>query len=406
VQPITTVLSYGQSLSVGNQVGTIEALTTVQSHGNMMIAGGLRQQYDGVAYAPTSLVPLVEQVSPAYPAVFGETPVGGMTDMLSKLILAEDGAAAYAAHKFAGSAPGHGSTAIAGLVKGTAPWGRMTERLFNVSDLAWRGGSAASVGCMTWLQGETDYLLGTVRATYAAALAQMAAAFADTCQRCNPQTTAPFVIVGQIASHLYAPTATPSIALAQLDAITAAPTLLALGPPLYLLDYVNDWHPTAQSFRWLGGYFGLVAKRWIFDNDRTFSAAVRITAAVRNGDGIDVTTDAEGQLTIDTTWVTALADGNYGVQVVDSGGSPVVVTGVTVVGTNGLRVACLAGGGAGSKVRTGWAGTAGQTCPGRLTGARTNLRDAYGDTIDEFEIETGDDRKMHRWMAIQEVTTA
>jgi hypothetical protein len=107
-------------------------------------------------------------------------------------------------------------------------------------------------------------------------------------------------------------------------------------------------------------------------------------------------------LTLDTTWVAELGDGNHGFQVVDSGGAPVTVTGVTVVGANGLRVACASGGGAGSVLRYGWAGEAGES--GRATGARGNIRDTYGATV-TFLVEAGDTRPMHRWLRISEVAT-
>jgi hypothetical protein len=260
---------------------------------------------------------------------------------------------------------------------------------------------------MLYNQGENDILAGTARATYSAALQKLADDFRAHCLTDTPQTDAPIVIVTQIASENYDSATTPTIAMAQDDACAAHPSYIVMGCPGYIFDYAaEDWHSSARSKVVEGLYAGLVAKRRIVDESATFSASMDVVSAVRSGDGIDVTVDALGAgLVLDTDWVTNLSDGNYGFQVVDSGDSPVAVTGVSITGTATIRLACASGGGAGAKVRYGWTGDVGSTAPGRVTGPRGCLRDRYGETIAQVTVETGFVWSLHRWLRRGEWTT-
>jgi hypothetical protein len=363
-----------------------------------MFAGGVRWHYSAYATdefgALASLVPLKEQqdATGIYETLFQETPCCGFADMLYQL------APSHVLHM---SVQGKDGTALAGLNRGTEPFARMIRCLDASAGIAGVGKWETRVLAM--VHGDSDYLGGTLRATYAAGVKQLADDYSQ-CARGGRQERRPLTVASQTAAHVVWSKTNPTIALAQTDAAAISGSLFRVGCPMYQFDYQTDNpHLVASSSRWLGAYLGM-AYHHLCILGETWTP-LTITSAVRDSTGITVTCHVPTPpLVIDTTWVTALADGNAGFQVVDSGGSPVAVTGVTLPSATTVRLACSNGGGAGSVVRYGWAGTAEETEPGRTMGPRGNLRDSAGDAL-TFEVEDSDVRPMHNWLLISEVAT-
>lgn len=396
------VIVYGQSLSVGGQSGVARAITTTQSYGNVMLPGGLRSDpYEAGGLNQNTFAPLVEAIGPV--SGLGETPTGGLTDMVSQLILADGGAEALAAYKMVGTNPGYTSLTLAELSLDTAPFLRMLQRIHATNRIANDLGASAAAQAMALWQGEEDYQEGTTRAAYLALLRQLYADFVTYSQQHNPQSITPQLLIAQLASHLPLGVTNPTIALAQLDAMLADPTHICIAAPQYIGDHEDgNVHPWPSTHRWMGAYVGVAYWHRIVKSDGWLP--LYITSAVRDATGITLSFHIPTPpLVLDTTWVTALADGNYGFQVVDSGGNPVAITSTTLINSDTqVRLACADGGSAGSMVRAAWAGTAGKV--GRSAGARCNLRDSAGDAL-TFAIEEGDVRPMHNWLVISEVAT-
>lgn len=385
---------YGQSLSLG---ATPTLISTDDRPTAKMFSGGLRWQYSATAAdefgSQASLVAMKEQADATggLAALLKETVCCGFADMLYRL---------SPSHVLHMSTPGKDGTAIDGLKLGTDPFSRLIRQCDASSGLSGIGGWETRA--MAYIQGESDYLGGMARATYAGKLKTLADDYA-THARNGRQERRALTLIPQIASHLYTPTPTPTVALAQTDAAAVVGSLVRMACAMYQLTYQGDWHLLAADSRWLGAYLAVAYYHLCILGESW--APLTIESAVRDSTGITLTCHVPTPpLVLDTTWVTALADGNAGFQVVDSGGSPVTVTAVTLPSSTTVRLACSNGGGVGSVVRYGWTGTEGETGPGRTTGARGNLRDSAGGSL-TFEIEEGDMRPMHNWCLISEVAT-
>lgn len=385
---INFVPIYGQSNSVGP---TSELISSEDRPTAKMFVGGLHWQYTDPVPLDTAAMASATALHETENETVGlrETPSSGFADMLYQL------APSHVLHM---ANPGWSGATIAALAKGGVHFSRL------VRECEWSAGLAGALNwecrAMPFIQGESDYAL--TRAQYSTAQQTLANDFA-MCARSGRQERLPLTLVPQTCSHLFSPSATPTIALAQTDAAAVVGSLVRMACAMYPLDFV-EWHMIASSSRWLGAYLA-VAYYHLCILGETWTP-LTITGAVRDSTGITVTCHVPvTPLVLDTTWVTALADGNAGFQVVDSAADPVTVTGVSLVDSTHVRLACSNGGGAGSVVRYGWAGTADETNPGRTVGARGNLRDSAGDDL-TFEIEDGDVRQMHNWCLISEVATA
>jgi len=391
----------GQSLAVG-QIG-VPALSTSPSSLHKMFVDGVRYQYDYTATAESvalaSFAGLKEQTCPdgRWSATLGETPCSGAAQMITQLITAENGAGAAAAYRMLESSPGYGAQTIAQLSMGSTHFSRLLAQTLAGWKLAGEQGWSFAAQAMAWIQGESDYISATTRADYTASLLQLATDWNSQGRRFALQSFTPLILVAQIASHLYTPTPTPTIALAQTDA-AAATAGIKMACAMYQFDYpVADWHIDAPSQKWLGAYLGLAYKRLVYDQSSTW-AALQVTSASHVGAVVTLATNAASQLVFDTTWVTAQT--NQGFDVVDSGGNPLTINSVALQGTNQVVITLSATMPAGATWRYGWRGTTGQTGPGRVTGARGNVRDSQGASITFDPGDGGGARPMHDWLLI------
>lgn len=392
---INHVFTYGQSLSVG-QATPIQSPT--QQYDNLMFFRGQRPQYDYPAEATSvwyqSLDPAIEFISPENSSL-GETPSHGTGDMIKELVLAEDGKT-YTDHTYQilTSAPGYGALTISALSKGSVHFTRMVDQVSFGLSLSNALGKTYAVQAVTWTQGESDYQSGTSRATYLTSFNQLAADIQTDLKAASGQTKSIPVISYQVATHKTGGSATPTIALAQLDAEDAN-ALIYIATPMYHLPYQDSFHLTGVGSKWLGGYYGIAYKRIVIDG--VDWKPLKPINAVRQGAIIELRFNVpSGRLVFDTTQVTE--NTNMGFELVDSGGSPLTISSVAIADFDRVRIIASATVPAGAKVRYAWSGVGNF---GPVNGPRGNLRDTQGDDI-VFD-PTGINKRMDNWSVIFEM---
>ena len=391
----------GQSLAMGTMSGGISEpiLSSTPSATHKMFVDGVRSQVDypsdnySVAYA--SLSPLVEQLCPSDNTV-GETPCSGAAQMVSQLVAAENPGAPT--HRLHMSAVGRGGNNISQFVAGTVNYARLTQQIQYSRVLANGLGWSFAAQAQGWIQGEDDIVLLTPRATYSSSLQALATSLNTDARINGLQSFGPLTLVAQIASHLYAGIATPTIAMAQSDSAAALPSIIHMACAMYQLEYIpgKEWHLNNSSSKWLGAYLGLAYKRLVYDGATSW-AALSPQSCTRSGSTITLTFNPVGQLVFDRSWVTAIASEGFQAYQAD-GTTPLAIDSVSISGTNAVNIVCSTSIPANAVVNYAWQGTVGQTGPGRVTGARGTLRDSQGDSI-VFD-PSGINMPMHNWCLI------
>ena len=391
-EAIHQIVSYGQSVSFGT--AAIPPISTEPHPSNLMFASGVRAQFgEGDATANrASLVPFQE----SHYYWLGETPVAGMLEMIDQLRMQEDGhRSADQGIRYLGSAPGKGGQTVKALSFGTEPFEQLTWDLYFGAVHARMRGAEYRLGAVTWGQGESDQYWGTDAQTYRASVDALRRQINWVNEVVTGTAESVPMIAYQVSAHVAAGSASPDIALAQLDDGRENPDF-HLATPLYMMDFVDEYHLDARSSKWLGAYFGLAYKRAVVDGEdwqplhplRARSTGRLIVADFH----VPVP-----PLAFDTAQV---ADpGQYGFRVVDPDGSDNPVTGIAIdrAGTR-VWIAAARPIAAGSSLRYAWDG---DKQSGRLTGPRGNLRDSQGDRL-VFDPE-GIAAPMHNWCVIFEL---
>ena len=370
-------LLYGQSLSIGGSSGT--AISSTQLAGAKRFVGGVRPQNtsgtaDGNDSDFASLVALYEDSGV-------ETPAYGCAQMVKQL-LAADGVTLGSSQSLLMSTAGEGSQGAAALAPGTSYFDRLKNHITKGND---RKTTAYALSALLMAHGEADTLGGTAAATYKTHLRNMreqAQAHAYTTTGVNRQTP---MILYQVAVHRrYA--VNPVIAMAQTD--LAAEYLFGLATPIYHMPYIDGLHLTPEGYKWLGAYFGIALKRWLWNG--TTPQWLKPGVATRAGTKVTIPfTVPSGALAFDTTQVAAQT--NYGFELLDSGDTPMTITNVAIVG-NTVEITASATVGAGAKVHYAWQGDADK--------GLGNLRDSQGDTL-VFD-PTGINKRMDNFCPIFE----
>lgn len=394
---INHVFEYGQSLSVGQAK---PAISVTQRFDNLMFTRGMRPQYDypGETDAQwyAGFVPAIEENS-TVSAVLGETPCGGIGDMIKERILAEDNlSTSDIKYQIALSCPGYGAQTIAQLSKGTTHYARMTTQATYGASIAASLNKSYAVQAIAWTQGESDYTSNTSRATYAASLNTLVTNTNTDIKAITGQTKNIPLISYQVASHKVASRTTPSIALAQLD-VEASNSLVYIATPMYHFTYqsTSDFHLDAFSSRWMGAYYGLAYKRIVIDGIDW--KPLKPISSTKSGANLFVKFHVpSGKLVFDTDNVTL--NTNYGFELVDSGGSPLTISSVYITGPDTVKVVAASTIPTGAYLRYAWSGV---DNVGPVSGPRGNLRDTQGDSI-VFDVGGGS-KPMHNWCVIFEL---
>jgi hypothetical protein len=182
----------------------------------------------------------------------------------------------------------------------------------------------------------------------------------------------------------------PTIALALLE-LAEEEENFSISAPLYPMPhYLDGSHPTAASYRRLGGYEGIGWKRWLFDGVKP--RYLKPLAPIWTDGAVIIPFDVPvGRLVFDTTLVSN--PGSYGFTLVDSGGTARTIDSVTLLGTDRV-VLRYSGAALTSGAKVWYARGADLTRSGPVIGPRGNLRDQQGDAL------TFHGDPMHNWSPI------
>jgi len=383
---------YGQSLSSGTAARP--PISTAQRYGNKMLSTGVR--VNGLADATINAATLADLIE-SDSGTEGETPVSGHCDVVLQLLDAEN-AAGWPTHQFRllGFDPGKPATAIAGLSKTTTPYNTAKTALARLVALS--PDDPVVHLAMDWVQGESDIQNGTARATYKTALKTLRTDWEADAQAITGQAEGVKLLSYQGCSHSAYNVATPDIALAQIDAATEDANIVIVTPD-YIFRRADNVHLIAADSWLMGAYFGAAYKR-IFLDGGTWETVRPVSKTIR-GASCDVRFRVpHGPLVFDTSAVTN--PGNYGFKMVDSGGSALTITAVTLMGPDWVRITCSGTIPTGSKVRYAWGTFSGVTAAGPSTGPRGNLRDSAGGALKVTD-PTGLVRPLHNWCELFEI---
>jgi hypothetical protein len=240
-----------------------------------------------------------------------------------------------------GSAPGQSNTAIAGLIKGSAPYTRLIDDVTYGLARAQALGKSYAVDAIYWSQGEADITLATTRATYTARLQTLYTDLNTDIKAITGQSHDIKLLLYQVSTF---DQTNPNIALAQLDAsvgnsalsIVANPNII-IATAIYAMEHYasNNVHLTEFGYANLGAYYGYCDKRVVIDGD-TWVPFVP-TSITRQGTILDVQFPNTGYpLVIDTALFPTHT--NAGFTAIDGASANNPITSVSVVGPSRVKI--------------------------------------------------------------------
>ena len=384
------VIFNGQSLSVGFM--GVPALSTEPAPLAYSFTTGVRSMdgmcHEAVDGAPdpfTQLIPLRE--TDAGP--FGETPATACAVMLHQLLREENGLELEdIPSRLFLSAVGANEMHIEGLVD---PYGFQPLKLSTLYGVQAARGLNRRYGlsALCLIQGESDYDRGTDPAVYARKVLDLQAMTAAIKAGMNPRACAVPLLLTQTITHLAYKCDRPSIALAQLK-LAEADSAALVCVPTALPFWPHDVHLAAAGYQWMGAYYGVALKRWLWDGVKP--KHLRPLQARADGHAIEVVFEVPKEpLVIDT--VAVPAQPSSGFSVVDGDGREAEIIGASLAGPSAVRLELRDPAPGGSQVRYGWRGDG--------TKGLGNLRDAAGDLL-QYRGE-GYTLPLHNWAPIFEL---
>lgn len=355
----------GQSLSEGSN-GTI---TTVHEYDNL--------GFPARSSSPTATLPLT--VANTEVAGRGESPMYGALGHIKELILNENGISyANQSYQLLACNNAYGGSGINYHTKASNNSYALAISQVNAGkSIAHTAGKTFMGGAIFWTQGENDREMSF--ATYRETLKQLSLDYNTDIKAITGQTQDVPLITYQVASMT-----SKEVALAQLAAANESPTIY-MACPMYQFVYYDAQHINAASSQWLGGYYGLVYKRIVIDGGDW--SPVQPISHVRQGSFVNVKFNVPVKpLVFDTSAVPAQA--NHGFTLVDASNNPIVITAVSLISPDAIKVTASGPIPDGAKLRYAFDGAL----------AKGNLRDSQGDYM------TYKGNKMHNWCVIFEYT--
>lgn len=388
----------GQSLSLGTNGSPI--LTTTQKADNLMFAGGIRKQHPNNTSIEffSSFVPLIESFSAdnGNPYIYGETPVGGLTEQIKELIRSENKIDfTQQNYQLLGTASGDGGKRIHELRDTYVP-NNLLPAITAAYDLAQASGKTYGMSAITFVHGEADNASTTTIAQYKSVTLEVLTSIDTHVKATNGQTEDVKLITSQLASFGSAIGA-PKIELALYQLAMENPEKVYMACPLYIFDYTDNYHLNNIGSKWLGAYLGLTYKRVVIDGEDW--KPVHPISHFKQGRVLEVKFHVPVQpLVFDTVQVAKNTD-TYGFTLVDNTGAAVAIESVVITQPDTVKFITTTPIPAGSKLRYAWTPVA---QPNRNSGPRGNLRDSQGDSI-VFD-ESGINKRMDNWCPIFEYT--
>ncbi len=394
-EAIHHIVTYGQSIAVGTL--SLPSLTSEQRHNSLMFVSGVTPQWGSgtAAQNRASLLPLVERDFWRS----GETPVSGTLEMINDLRLAEDGVTAEESGiAYLGSAPGVGGQTIRALSFGSTYFEQLIWDVYYGNANARAQGKTYRVGALTWSQGESDEYWRKDPAQYIQDMESLRRQVEWVSSVVTGRQDTIPMISYQVSSHLGVGSNVPTIAMAQLKASQVNPNI-HLATPTYFMDYVDEFHLSNASSKWLGAYYGLVYKRVVLDG-QPWKPLQPLTAWA-SGRQLAIRFNVpRPPMVLDHQQV--VDPGQSGFSLIEGDGNENRISGLAIAKSGDvLWIAAERPILAGTRLRYGWNGTA---RGGRLTGPRGNLRDSQGDAI-LFDPD-GIAKPMHNWCVLFEIPVA
>jgi len=360
---VVHVLSYGQSLSVGqNAAGTAENTTPFET--NIDHTGA------GLAEPTQNNEPPIIEVANDFRAR-----ENARLGSASPLIMM-------------GSSSGSGSMTALNLSPGTLQWDKLTGHLSDGVATAAGLGEPYDVNCMLYMQGESDHNAGTAPTTWKDRVDNIFAEFELEVAN-NGQNRRPLILMTQLASHMQYNGQRPFTAEQMLILSGHANGNRAVVAPHYWLPHGTDHiHMHAGSYRVIGALAARALHRWLIDG--TPWQDFRAISHTVSGNDIDLTyaLPMGGALAFDTTRITTVADQGYALYDATETTVDDVITSVTITGTNTVRVSLSRPPVAGEKLTYAWGRPGDPFETGPVTGPRGALRDTAGG-VDDLTVSFG-----------------
>lgn len=370
------VMSYGQSLSRGNQAAP--PVSTVQPYSNIMLKGGVKARVTDPEYDASAFVPLVESVVGSD----GETPVSGaLNGIVRRAVAAGSTADRWV---FLGSACGQGAQTVQQLAQfgSNQRFEQMLQIVRDTKKLCDAQGKTYSVWAMHWYQGEDDYSAWSLDQwpyDYLQRwLTRLWQPFKREVVQITGQAFAPYLFTYQVAAHRRYNRDDMPIALAQWRASKAYDDVILAAPAYIFPAGADNLHLTAEG-SWLMGEYVARANYQTMIHRSGKWRPLEPEAVDWQGQTIKVKFHVpSGQLVIDNALCAAYENAGFilrdGADAVIAGG----ITAVAVTGRDEITITTAVGIPLDAKLTyaRGKPGDAAHSGP--VTGARGNVRDTAG----------------------------
>ncbi|APG91163.1 endo-1,4-beta-xylanase Z precursor [Sinorhizobium americanum] len=375
VTTIAHIVTYGQSLAVGAYSGALLNPTPTFAARSLMFKSGIRTldlDHSPVYRDRRQDVALLDHLTDAFEKTAGNYGETGWARLAAAVLAGTN--ALSAAHAALVTAHGIGASSYASLKKGTVPYTNLlvgVRRAYNAARLL---GMAYRLPAVIFVQGEGN-AAATTAAEYQDNLEELQADLDADIKAITGQTEDVKLIIDQLSSWTRSGVATSGVPIGQLEAAKANPTKIFLVGPKYALAYASDgMHMVANGY---ARHAEEVARAWRAIQAAAGYSPLRVSSAVRAGATITVaTTGGTGNLVIDTTQVPAKA--NSGLELFQTGGTPVTISTVAVSGTNIIVTLSGDPGAATLQLGFGYTGTINANA-GTANAPLTNIRDSSAD---------------------------
>lgn len=380
---------YGQSLSLG--LGSATVSKASEAPNALTPSAGIedgqqssvKQGINALPLSSTGLVPF----NPALNPNLKECPIYGATIHFQKSLDARGSST-----KILPSAHGYGASPIASLSKGAVNYDVGIAQSKRYREYASARGESCLTQFMLWVQGEADISTGMSKDTYKSSLNKL---ISDYQKDINQPALKPIMLTYQVSSHTKrTPNSTPDIAYAQLECSNENP-YIKMACATYPMTYYDGVHMVANSYKWMGAYFGKVMD-WMLENKRTDWKPLQPEKVMRTGKVVTVYFHVPVKpLVLDTIMVTNPS--NYGFTVKNSSGTTLAISSVTLKGDDRVNIVLVSE--PTSDVTVTYAlGTTGADA-GYSTGARGNLRDS-DNTVSNTLDENGNPYSLYNWCVL------
>lgn len=341
------------------------------------------QEYDNVGFpsfstAPTEFLPLTLANTRSIGGAYRESPLYGGLGHFKELISKECGLSHQVNdYILAGANNAIGATSITLLDKPSTAYSACVSQVQAAFNIATAQGKTMCAPAMFWTQGESD---GTLAAgEYKTLLKQLVADYNADVKAITGQTQPVHLISWQVGSSARN-TALDTLELSQEH------SLVHVACPGYIFDYYQAVHLAATGSKWLGGYYGLVAKRLLVD--RLNWEPLQPVGHAINGSVVDLIFNKTG-LVFDTSIVPAQT--NMGFSVSNNGSA--ALTSVAITKPNRVRLTFSSPPPSGTIVHYAKNSAVGKA---PYIGGAGNLRDSQGDVVFYSAIN----KRMDNWCVL------